>query len=820
MKTAERLSCGVGNVFNDLYRQLLLSFEILFFMKVVQVSASQTGLIILIGQIADALISPLTGYLGDRVNVPLLSSKIGRRKSWHLVATVLMAIVFPLLLNRCFLCDGRDQSLLLLVYYSLWSALTNLCYNMVEINHLAFISTVAEKVEECTALSAVRTVFTFLSGVYVYVIVWAVLGQDSGDSIGPKSLQDFAHLCWIVTGTGIFFAAIFYIGTKEPKKRARVRRSTMTYMDFMNSDGLLTGVLEMGGNKSKSRKKDARRTIMADVFVELLMASSYNKTVFDEGQEVTEEVEHRKRKKSFLQKFVAAVFNDEEAKAGHNTTHKTEEAVEEPQNKESGDHLVLELHNLDRDRRKSFVVRVIDGLLSRLDHSQQEISTVNFEHQVAVNSAHGEYETGAQEAPQDEVKKDTGECFKKFPTIDETTELAIGRDDSADVSISAKYRNQVDVPVTIDGKLGVPNFEFSEDVKKEELSNTSVVHKTRKSVAFSLPETPAITQIDEKTANELQLDDPLEKKVIMTGGEEMQIHVQQQPTDTDVHDNAGSPPIIRCSHAKKRPKTVKDWLTDPDVYKVAVIFTCSRLVQDAVYAYLPLFLTERLQFAKEAIAYFPLVLLISASIASTFCEKLNKKIGTKWSYLLAASLVMSGTVWSYFQTPSTRQTTYAPVVIIGSGMSIMYVMALAFITELIGENKETSGSVISIITLIARLSSGGLIIGIQGFYPAQMDTDSNEAISSYVQHVFAMAPGILTLVGFLTVLLFQPSVLSCRNKAPRDNTDAQAEEDDSPPYDVLSQFTSKHAEIPSVSTDANQSTDMAVVHSYPEDTKL
>jgi len=156
MRARERLSCGVGNVFNDLYRQLLMSFEILFFMHVVQLSASQAGLIVLIGQIADATISPLTGYLGDRVNVPLLSSRIGRRKSWHLVATAIMMSSFPLFINRCFLCDTKDQSWLPLVYFGFLSAVTNLCYNMVEINHLAFISTVTEKVEECTALRAVR----------------------------------------------------------------------------------------------------------------------------------------------------------------------------------------------------------------------------------------------------------------------------------------------------------------------------------------------------------------------------------------------------------------------------------------------------------------------------------------------------------------------------------------------------------------------------------------------------------------------------------------------------------------------------------------
>ena len=49
--------------------------------------------------------------------------------------------------------------------------------------------------------------------------------------------------------------------------------------------------------------------------------------------------------------------------------------------------------------------------------------------------------------------------------------------------------------------------------------------------------------------------------------------------------------------------------------------------------------------------------------------------------------MIGGVVWSYFQTPSIRQKTYAPVILIGFGMSVMFVMSLAFITELIGENK-------------------------------------------------------------------------------------------------------------------------------------
>ena len=162
MRARERLSCAVGNVFNDTYTQLLFSFEILFFMKVLELSASQAGLIVLIGELSDAAMSLISGYLGDNVNVPVLSNKIGRRKSWHLLATFLMAICIPLLFSKCFLRDGRDQSWLPLVYFGFFSALVNICFNVVEINHLAFVTNVAEKVSEFTALVAMRLCQTTL----------------------------------------------------------------------------------------------------------------------------------------------------------------------------------------------------------------------------------------------------------------------------------------------------------------------------------------------------------------------------------------------------------------------------------------------------------------------------------------------------------------------------------------------------------------------------------------------------------------------------------------------------------------------------------
>ena len=149
------LLCAAGSIFNDLCKRMF-SFCLLFFMEVMELSAADTGLIILIGQVVDSLASVISGYLGDMVKVPVLSQKIGMRKSWHLMATVFMGIVVPLCVNRCILCSGSHQTWLPTVYYGFLYSLYNMCFSVVEINHLAFITTSAVSVEELTDLSAIR----------------------------------------------------------------------------------------------------------------------------------------------------------------------------------------------------------------------------------------------------------------------------------------------------------------------------------------------------------------------------------------------------------------------------------------------------------------------------------------------------------------------------------------------------------------------------------------------------------------------------------------------------------------------------------------
>ena len=157
LNVKQRLSCAVGTVFNDLYRQLGMSFAVSFLMKVAGLPPSEVGAALLIQQGTDALFSPISGHLGDHVKIPFLSNKMGRRKSWHFTGAILLAVGTPLLFNRCLLCsENTKETWQPLVYYGFPLVLIAVGYNIMEINHLAIISAVTDTFRELTAVNSLR----------------------------------------------------------------------------------------------------------------------------------------------------------------------------------------------------------------------------------------------------------------------------------------------------------------------------------------------------------------------------------------------------------------------------------------------------------------------------------------------------------------------------------------------------------------------------------------------------------------------------------------------------------------------------------------
>ncbi|KAK2549626.1 Major facilitator superfamily domain-containing protein 12 [Acropora cervicornis] len=150
---------------------------------------------------------------------------------------------------------------------------------------------------------------------------------------------------------------------------------------------------------------------------------------------------------------------------------------------------------------------------------------------------------------------------------------------------------------------------------------------------------------------------------------------------------------------------------------MSVVYTCSRIAVNLTQSYSPLYLTEALHFQIEAIAYFPLVMLVSGAFSSFMVKKISRRLGTKWTFFIASSIVICASSWFYLQTVSERHSAYAAAFLMGSGNSVMLVMALSMIADLIGNDKASGGFVYSFMGLLDKAVAGLAVLFIQEYYP-------------------------------------------------------------------------------------------------------
>ena len=151
MSAFERLCYGVGHVLNDLCASMWFSHLLVFYQKVVQVSTTEAGLMLLIGQIVDGIATPIIGIESDRVN----KYKYGRRKVWHLGGVIAVALTFPFIFNLCIGCENPSHWSLF-VYYIPFIFIFQVGWAAVQISHLSLIPELAANSDEKVVLNVLR----------------------------------------------------------------------------------------------------------------------------------------------------------------------------------------------------------------------------------------------------------------------------------------------------------------------------------------------------------------------------------------------------------------------------------------------------------------------------------------------------------------------------------------------------------------------------------------------------------------------------------------------------------------------------------------
>jgi Na+/melibiose symporter-like transporter len=161
--TAKQRFCfSVGHIQNDLQAYSAFSYLLVFWTKVIGLSNASTGIIFLVAQITDGILSPIIGYACDRYDFPVFS-RFGKRKAWHMFGTIILLIFSPFLFVRCLLCEvtsGEDERIAI-VYYSVIVIAIHFGFAAVQISHLALLPDIAKKQSDFVRLNSTRyfTVF-------------------------------------------------------------------------------------------------------------------------------------------------------------------------------------------------------------------------------------------------------------------------------------------------------------------------------------------------------------------------------------------------------------------------------------------------------------------------------------------------------------------------------------------------------------------------------------------------------------------------------------------------------------------------------------
>ena len=151
----QRMSYCTGHIFNDLCSAVWFTYFIVYFNKVVGLSTTDTGLLFLIAQGADAILTPFMGLGCDRLVIKRFTP-YGKRKTWHLFGTVFVAIAWPFIMSPCLACASNSPSWLPMVYYSATVVIFHVGWAGVQIAHLSLIPEIAKRPGEIVELNAVR----------------------------------------------------------------------------------------------------------------------------------------------------------------------------------------------------------------------------------------------------------------------------------------------------------------------------------------------------------------------------------------------------------------------------------------------------------------------------------------------------------------------------------------------------------------------------------------------------------------------------------------------------------------------------------------
>ncbi|XP_059494463.1 major facilitator superfamily domain-containing protein 12a isoform X4 [Stegostoma tigrinum] len=222
-----RLSYAVGHFLNDLCASMWFTYLLVYYHTVLGINNYNAGILLLVGQIADGICTPLIGYESDRTAG---CGKYGKRKTWHLIGSISVLLSFPFIFNPPVGSSENIPQWAELIYFVPFIVVLQFGWAATQISHLSLIPELALNNHERVELTAFRNAFTVVANIAVFGIAWLLFhfqaahsDPDVDNSLGKQDIPVFRTLALIVIGIGFVSSLMFHIGTREEVKNEEER---------------------------------------------------------------------------------------------------------------------------------------------------------------------------------------------------------------------------------------------------------------------------------------------------------------------------------------------------------------------------------------------------------------------------------------------------------------------------------------------------------------------------------------------------------------------------------------------------------------------
>ncbi|KAL6104737.1 mfsd12 [Pungitius sinensis] len=226
LSVLKTFSYAVGHVLNDLCASMWFTYLLVFYHSVLGFQNTYAGVLLLVGQIADGVCTPLIGFESDRTPG---CGNYGKRKTWHLVGTLSVLLSFAFIFNQCPGCGSATPQWASLTYFIPFIVVFQFGWAATQISHLSLIPELVTCEHAKVELTAYRYAFTVIANITVYAVAYLLFHFQAehdddplSDALGPQDVHIFRNLALIVLAIGALFSLLFHLGITERRPGADV----------------------------------------------------------------------------------------------------------------------------------------------------------------------------------------------------------------------------------------------------------------------------------------------------------------------------------------------------------------------------------------------------------------------------------------------------------------------------------------------------------------------------------------------------------------------------------------------------------------------